>query len=106
MYQPARVDIGIRGHMPFDDHLKMNRKAGSPAGKKRSVIIESTRIRNKSELGIHRSIFSTKTSIDARKRSESPPSDDDYTAKVDSKSYLGTQLLKNFNPRLPPKNLG
>ena len=59
-YLPAKVDIGIRGVMPFDAQLlkKMNKRDASPLSTMMSKmsIFESNR-RGRSELGFHKTNF-------------------------------------------------
>ena len=102
-YLPARVDIGIRGHMPFDEQLlTQNRSPMSIRGAKTLSVIDP-RKRGKSQLGFAKTIFSTVTSNGQshyRHQGDSLANDYEY---VVSTNHPGT-LLKNINPKIAPKN--
>ena len=106
-FQPARVDIGLRGHMPFDDALLK-----APGDKRKSMFVvgEARKRASKSELGFHTTIGSMATTSQAHGAvsNKSPAVEDEeehkraITTNV-STNHPGT-LLKNFNPRIAPKN--
>jgi len=55
-------------------------KHESPVGKRRSMLVETRRRENKSELGFHSTKYTTNTSAGARKRIETSPTQNDYAS--------------------------
>lgn len=97
----------MRGSMPFDEQISPIGPAGdnSPGiGIKRHMEVVGSERRGRSELGFtNTKMFSTiQSAVRAHQRCDSVQAD---YGRNSLKNHPGT-LLKNFNPRLAPKNQG
>ena len=97
-YLPSRVDIGIKGAMPYDAKLLRQQETPIVLKGRTLSIIEAQQKRGKSELGL------VKTSYTGM-RSASVHGDYQNATTYQNTNHPGT-LLKNTNPKIAPKNQG